>query len=533
MLGRDEAEAQLFSKLWRSLLYKESGRTLHLTRLQEVEHEAYTLLAARNAGVRAPDVVAAGMAGPGAAFLVVREPEGVRLSAIETGLITDDLLAGIWRQAGLLHSARLIHGRLNAHALIVTPDGPALTCFDIARSTPVGASVAGDVAELLTSLASLVGPERALASALAGAESAHLAPALPLLQPAALTPQTRSALGSRKAGTDLLSRLRELGAAVTGTAPPALEQLRRVSGANLLLAVGALVAVGGLLAAVGSPAQLAAATRHARWNWLAAAFAISMSTNVAYALALLGTVTRRLPLWPTIELQVALSLSNVAVPMGGTAMQVRYLQHQGSDLATAIAAGGLLSTVGSAAAWGALLVVAVALSPHAIHLGNFPPGSLATIALAVVLVSAVAAALVMGLPMLRRMVVPPVRHAVAAIWGAVCSPRRLALLLGGNLIVALLLGVCLSACLVAFGAHVSFWTVLALTIGITGIAALVPIPGGGTALSTVGLAGALVAVGVRQEAAVGAVLANQLVVTYLPAIPGWFATEDLIRRDYL
>ena len=101
------------------------------------------------------------------------------------------------------------------------------------------------------------------------------------------------------------------------------------------------------------------------------------------------------------------------------------------------------------------------------------------------------------------------------------------------LIVALLLGVCLSACLVAFGAHVSFWTVLALTIGITGIAALVPIPGGGTALSTVGLAGALVAVGVRQEAAVGAVLANQLVVTYLPAIPGWFATEDLIRRDYL
>jgi len=219
--------------------------------------------------------------------------------------------------------------------------------------------------------------------------------------------------------------------------------------------------------------------------------------------------------------------------MGGTAIQVRYLQHQGSDLAAAIAAGGLLSTLGSAAAWGAVLVVAVARSPHAIHLGNFPRGSLATIALAVVLVSAVAAALVMGLPMLRRMVVPPVRHAAAAIWGAVCSPRRLALLLGGNLIVALLLGACLSACLVAFGAHVSFWTVLALNVAISGIASVVPIPGGGTALSAVGLSGALIAVGVPQEAAVGAVLANQLVVTYLPAIPGWFATEDVIRRDYL
>jgi len=130
----------------------------------------------------------------------------------------------------------------------------------------------------------------------------------------------------------------------------ALQQLHRVSGANLLLAVGTLLAIGGLLAAVGSPAQLAAATRHARWNWLAAAFAISMSTTIAYTLALLGTVTQRLPLWPTIELQVGLALSNVAVPLGGTAMQVRYLQHHGSDLPSAIAAGGLLSTVGSAVA---------------------------------------------------------------------------------------------------------------------------------------------------------------------------------------
>jgi hypothetical protein len=389
------------------------------------------VLAARNAGVRAPDVVAAGMAGPGAAFLVLREPEGVRLAGIETGLITDDLLAAIWRQAELLHSAHLIHGRLNAHALIVTPDGPAVTGFDVARSAIPEASTAGDVAELLASLASLVGPERAVRSALASAEGVSMVSALPLLQIAALTSQTRSGVGSRKDCKELLSQLREAGAAATGTAPLALQQLHRVSGANLLLAVGTLLAIGGLLAAVGSPAQLAAATRHARWNWLAAAFAISMSTTIAYTLALLGTVTQRLPLWPTIELQVGLALSNVAVPLGGTAMQVRYLQHHGSDLPSAIAAGGLLSTVGSAVAQGGLLVVALALSPHTIHIGNLPTKSLPVVALATVLVAGVIVALVMGLPMLRRMVVPPVRHAVAAIWGAVRSPRRFALLLAG------------------------------------------------------------------------------------------------------
>jgi uncharacterized membrane protein YbhN (UPF0104 family) len=533
VLGRDQAEAQLFSKLWRSILYKESGRTLYLTRLQEVEHEAYTRLVARAAGVRTPDVVAAGMADARVAILAVSEPRGTRLSEAEPGMVTDDLLAEVWRQVGALHSARLIHGRLNAHAVIVAADGPALTDFDVAHTGPVSASVAGDVAELLASLATVVGPERALASALAGPGSGQVAKALPLLQPAALTHQTRSALGSRKAGANVLDQLREMGADATGTPTPALEQLHRVSATNLVLAVGTLLAVGGLLAAVGSPHALGAAASSAQWGWLAAGFAISMSTNLAYGLAMLGTVTKRLPLWPTVELQVALSFSNVAVPLGGTALQIRYLQRQGCDLPTAIAAGGLLSTLGSGAAWVPLLVFAVALSPRAIDFGNLPTGALPTVALALGVAALAAASLVVGLPMLRRRVLPPVTHAAASVWETVRSSRRLALLLGGNLLVGLLLGVCLSTCLLAFGAHVPYWTVVVLAVAISGMAALVPIPGGGTALSAVGLSGGLVALGVRQEAAVGAVLANQLIVTYLPAVPGWFATKALVRRDYL
>jgi hypothetical protein len=29
------------------------------------------------------------------------------------------------------------------------------------------------------------------------------------------------------------------------------------------------------------------------------------------------------------------------------------------------------------------------------------------------------------------------------------------------------------------------------------------------------------------------VLLNQVVVSYLPAIPGWLATDNLLHRDYL
>jgi len=33
--------------------------------------------------------------------------------------------------------------------------------------------------------------------------------------------------------------------------------------------------------------------------------------------------------------------------------------------------------------------------------------------------------------------------------------------------------------------------------------------------------------------AIAAVLVNQIVVNYLPAIPGWVATRHLMKRDYL
>ena len=64
VLGRDEADAQLLQKLWRSVVFKGSGAALYLTRLQEVEHSAYLGTVARDHGVRTPEVVVAGQAAP-------------------------------------------------------------------------------------------------------------------------------------------------------------------------------------------------------------------------------------------------------------------------------------------------------------------------------------------------------------------------------------------------------------------------------------------------------------------------------------
>ena len=74
VLGRDEADAQYMAKVWRFFLYKDGGPRLYMTRLEDIEHEAYTMLLAARAGANVPEVVATGTAGPGAALLVDRRP---------------------------------------------------------------------------------------------------------------------------------------------------------------------------------------------------------------------------------------------------------------------------------------------------------------------------------------------------------------------------------------------------------------------------------------------------------------------------
>ena len=48
--GRDAADAQWLRKVWRFCIYRDSGPTLVLNRLQQVEHEAYLTFLAAHAG---------------------------------------------------------------------------------------------------------------------------------------------------------------------------------------------------------------------------------------------------------------------------------------------------------------------------------------------------------------------------------------------------------------------------------------------------------------------------------------------------
>ena len=71
-------------------------------------------------------------------------------------------------------------------------------------------------------------------------------------------------------------------------------------------------------------------------------------------------------------------------------------------------------------------------------------------------------------------------------------------------------------------------------VALTGlVSSLVPFPGGSTAVGALGLSGALAAFGVPQEVAVSTALANQIITTLLPAIPGVVATRHLTTQELL
>src|SRR6185437_7365162 len=138
----------------------------------------------------------------------------------------------------------------------------------------------------LASLAAIVGAEKAVATAAA----------VPLLQPLALSAGTRRAM----AGQDgLLTQTRQA-AAASGRKDTELARLQRVRPRTLLAiaaAAGAYYYLLPQLAKVGNPWQ---AVQSANWAWVPLVIALSAVTYLASAVALMGAISQRIRLWPTV-----------------------------------------------------------------------------------------------------------------------------------------------------------------------------------------------------------------------------------------
>ena len=87
---------------------------LTLTRLQQVQREAFFTLRAGQAGVAVPELVEAGTAGPSKdAVLVYRLPSAISLAGAGPDSIGDGALDDIYRELLILRKARIAHGAVS------------------------------------------------------------------------------------------------------------------------------------------------------------------------------------------------------------------------------------------------------------------------------------------------------------------------------------------------------------------------------------------------------------------------------------
>lgn len=523
--GRDEQAAQLLSKLWRFVWYEDSGPTLHVTRLQQVEHEAYTMLLAAQAGVAVPHVVAATTAGPATAVLVERRPRGSLASDLDSEQVGDDIVHAGWQGVLGLRRARIAHGALDLSKLFVSEQPPVLLVdFDVAATSASDAQLDADAARLLAATSVAVGPERAIAATRHALGDDGLVAVLPYLQPPVLTDAVRHSFRQRRGA---LADLRTTAAYTVGAEAPPLVQLERVRPRSVALALLTFFGAYTLLGQLGSFGQLADELRHATWGWFLVALLLSGATNIGYAMAYVGSTTARLPFGRTIELQTAGSFTNLIAPngLGTAAINTRFLQVRGVPLGAALASLFLNST-GSALAQLALFFAVLPVASSRIDLSLIPWRGVLAGSIALGLAVAIAAAVAWRVPRARHFVADRARPALDHLHGVLHSPAKLGLVVGGNALVQLFYAGALGAACLAFGVGVPFSTLLLVNIASSALSGLVPAPGGlGVAEAT--LAGALAATGVPSSTAISIALAHRLATTWLPPLPGWIALRAL------
>ncbi len=356
-----------------------------------------------------------------------------------------------------------------------------------------------------------------------------MAAMVPLLQPVALCRSTRMRLRDHK---DVLPGLRKrlLGTAPESEPPPV--QLERIRPRTLITLVAGVVAAYVLIGQL-SQASLGTVLQRADWRWGLLVLLLSMVTYVGATFELTGFVLERLSLVRTFLVQVAGSFVTLVTPaaVGGVALNIRFLRKAGVSPSDAGSSVGVSQVIG----FGLhilLLVIFAALTRTASRSSLRPPGWVwyGLAALAAVLL--IALAIPAGRRLLRSRLAPALSQVIPRLLDIAQHPAKLAVGIGGALLLTAAYIFCLDTSILALGGSVALASVAVVYLTGSAIGSAVPTPGGLGAVEAA-LSAGLVAAGMPGAKAIGAVLLFRLATFWLPVPFGWVAMNYLQRRDAL
>jgi len=528
-----ERSADLLFRLYRWARFRHLGDERPFSSLRRtVEHEAMCALAARDAGVETPhlEAIAAIDQGGHAMVLAYERIDGRSLDRATAEELSDEVLLGIWRQVAELRHRRIAHRDLRLANVFLAADGtPWIIDFGFSELAARDEQLASDVAELLASTASIVGPARAVAPAMATVGAAAVASAIPRLQPNALSGATRAAFKSDKHALDAL---RTEAQTRSGAPEIQLEQLERVSLKTVLTIVMLVGVFYFLVPQLADLPRSLREVRNAEWGWALAALLLSGFSYVGATISMMGAVPDRLPLGSTFLAQLASTFTNRITPAqaGGYALNIRYLQRAGVETPVAVTGVGI-NTLGGAVVHIPLIFVFFVWAGT----DGFPFALPDTriflyVALGFVLLSAVMLAIPAVRRFVRKRLVPPLKQAVAGLGEIVRRPGKVLSLLTGSFIVTMSYTVAMFVSVQAFGGGLSFAQVGFAYLAGSAVAVAAPTPGGLGATEAALLAG-LSVLGLPNEVGLPSVFLFRLATFWLPILPGWLALRALQRRE--
>jgi uncharacterized membrane protein YbhN (UPF0104 family)/membrane-associated phospholipid phosphatase len=526
--GRDQRDGQFAERLWRRLAYRQPGVPAFGSRLQQVEHIGYMLLLAGQAHVQAPELVKTGVAGPDAAMLVTREPEGTRLSALDPKLITDAVLGAVWEQVNRLHGAGLSHGNLDTDHILVTDDRVALDGFTSADATVEHFWRDRESASVLVGSALLIGNDRAIRAAVVALGKECVGGLIPMVQPAAMPAGVRR---GTKHLAKLLKELRADLATATGVEDVAPLKLQRLTLTNVGMLAGIIIALAIAIPGLANVnfSSVKSQFSNATWGWVVPAALLYPAILMAWATATTGAVNADLPFLPTVAVQLAASFLNLVTPngIGGTVLQVDYLHRQDVPVASGTSAVILTTSVGGLIQM-VLLVIAASLSASKL---NFGKGG-GSASLGIIALAAAAIGIVLLFPKIRGKVVPTVKRALSDVWSVLRNPRKALRLVGGNLAGNLLYPAALGLCLLAFHQSLGFAELIVVQMGAGLLASVTPVPGG-IGIQEAALVSGLTGFGIPNNPALAAVMVFRTVTFVIPPFLGWLTLRWLRKQGYV
>ena len=520
----DDRTRDLLYRAWRRARPRRAADRCVFTSLRAgTEHQALVATWARRAGARTPQVLAVGETSRGDVVLVTVDRGERPLAALSPDELTDGVLTGAWAEMAKLHAAGIAHGSPTLYdAYLDRSRRVGLWHLRHAQLNATARRRDSDTAQLLVATARIVGRDRALAAAAAGAGAERLAAAGPHLHPVAL----EQATGVRWRDDEVMSSLREELAVGSPAAVRAVGA--RITGRAVAVVVVASLAFYAVLPWLARASGIGSVVRGVDLGRLVVALVAVPFLYAASALALVGAADLRVPFIDAYRLQLQAAFANLFSPYnrGGVAVTERFLGAAGLDdeeRESAIVLTRLASGVGLAVLFVALFAWSENTPGPELDL---PSTSSTLVVIAAVLA---VAGLVAGLWRVRRRTPGHLRAVAQGGWRAArlvfVSPGRVGRLLVGALAEPLLQMLILVVSVRAFGGTTSFSDAGACYVVARAIASLAPTPGG-TGAYEAALIAALTGMGVDPPTATAAVLTQRALGYWLVLLPGWWVRRE-------